>query len=98
MPHEKMKSVKNDGWEDVNYDFGRGEELNNRISYILNEACHVFHHHKDGNWKSIYKDRYAQKLVEEIEKSPSIIKQLKDLNDRVVKMVTYRAIELLNKK
>ena len=84
-----------DGYTGFDYDFGRGEELNEKLNFILNEAIHVFYYHKDGKWNSKYKDEYANMLKVEIEKTPSLIKQLKQLEDRVVKMVTYRAIVLL---
>jgi hypothetical protein len=92
-----MQPIKNDGWTDIIYDFGLGAELNKRISFILNEACHVFYYHADGTWKSNDKDNYARQLAEEIRKTPSLIRKLIKLEDRVVRMVVFRAIEL-NKK
>ena len=85
--------VKNDGLNDIDYDFGDDKELNERISFILNETVHVFRYHLDGNWKEIYKPKYAAMLATEIEKRPSLIKKLVAINDPVVKNITYAAIE-----
>ena len=86
---------QNDGWSDIEYDLGRGPEINERIGQILNEACHVFYFHSGGAWASHDKDFYARQLMPEIRAHPSLIGQLKKLQDRVVKMVLYRAIELI---
>ena len=86
---------KNDGWTDVAYDLGDNAEDNARISRILNEACHVFHHHASGRWQSEDKDAYALLLVPEIERRPSLVGRLLKTGDRVVNMVTHRALELI---
>jgi hypothetical protein len=85
---------KNDGWTDVQYELGVEPEDNARISRILNEACHVFRHHASGVWQSEDKDAYAALLVAEIERRPSLVGRLLKTDDRVVKMITYRALEL----
>jgi hypothetical protein len=87
---------KNDGWTDVDYDLGSNLEDNARISKILNEACHVFRHHAEGVWRSGDKDAYASLLMAEIERQPSIVGRLLKTDDRVVKMLTYRALELID--
>jgi hypothetical protein len=86
---------KNDGWTDVAYDLGADAEDSARISRILNEACHVFHHHVSGRWRSEDKDAYASLLIPEIERRPSLVGRLLKTEDRVVKMVTHRALELI---
>jgi len=86
--------MKNDGWNDIAYEFGDDEDLNEKLSFILNEACHVFRYHADGNWKEIYKPKYAKMLAEHITKKPSIIKKLLKLKDPVVGNITYAAIEI----
>ena len=86
--------MKNDGWHEIDYDFGHDEELNKEISLILNEAAHVFRHHADGNWKEIYKPRYAKMLAEKISQRPSLIKKLLNLKDPVVSNITHAAIEI----
>ena len=85
--------MKNDGLNDIEYDFGDDKELNERVSFILNETVHVFRYHLDGNWKTIYKPKYAEMLASEIEKRPSLIKKLIAIKDPVVKNITYAAIE-----
>ncbi len=91
---KKMEPQENDGWSDEEYDFGHGPELDRAVEHILNEACHTFHHHASGVWASGHKETYARMLVPLIEQHPSLIGQLKQLDDRVVKMVLYRAVEL----
>jgi hypothetical protein len=87
---------KNDGWIDVAYEVGTNPDDNARISALLNEACHVFHHHAGGTWATRDKDVYARRLAIEIERRPTLPGRLLDTDDRVVKMITYRALELLN--
>lgn len=98
MSKNRWDHPKNDGWNDVEYEFCVEPELNAKLSHILNEACHVFYHHADGYWQSRDKDRYAQMLAPEIVHRPSLTKRLLGTGDRVVKMVTYRALELTTQK
>jgi hypothetical protein len=85
---------KNDGWTDVEYDLG-DPSINARVGAILNEACHVFHHHAGGTWKMHDKDLYARRLALELRERPGLAGRLLSTEDRVVKMVTHRALELL---
>lgn len=89
---------ENDGWEDIEYDFGLDQEANQRVSDILNEACHVFYYHQDGNWKPEYKERYANDLALEFNKYNKLSSRVIRSKDRVVKMVAYRALEILDGK
>lgn len=66
-----------------------------RISRILNEACHVFHRHAEGLWRSADKDAYASMLADEIERRPGLVGRLLNTNDRGVKMLAYRALEMV---
>ncbi|GAB1267124.1 hypothetical protein NBRC116493_03770 [Aurantivibrio infirmus] len=86
--------MKNDEMNDIAYDFDDDKDQSEKLSFILNEACHVFRHHVDGNWKEIYKPKYANMLAEHISKKPSLIKKLLKLKDSVVSNVTYAAIEI----
>ncbi len=79
---------------DIAYDFDDDKDQSEKLIFILNEACHVFRHHVDGNWKEIYKPKYANMLAEHISKKPSLIKKLLKLKDSVVSNVTYAAIEI----
>jgi hypothetical protein len=85
----------NDGWNDVAYDLGTDPEDSARIGAILNEACHVFRLHAEGTWAERDKDAYAGKLAKEIAARPGLAGRLLHTEDRVVKMLTYRALELL---
>ena len=85
----------NDGWTDIEYDLGDDPDDNARISRILNEACHVFHRHAEGVWLTADKDAYASLLADEIERRPGLIGRLLNTDDRVVKMLAYRALELI---
>jgi hypothetical protein len=86
---------KNDGWKDVAYEVGSIPADNERISALLNEACHVFRLHAEGTWKKRDKDKYAQKLAAEIAARPGLVGRLLHTRDRVVKMLTHRAVDLL---
>ena len=86
--------MKNDGMNEIDYSFGEDEALNKELSFILNEAVHVFRYHADGNWKEIYKPKYANLLAEKISVQPSLIKKLLNLKDPVVSNITYAAIEV----
>jgi len=85
--------MKNDGMNDIRYDFGDDEKLNKEVSFILNEAVHVFRHHADGNWKEIYKPKYVNMLAEKISARPSLIKKLLKLKDPVVSNITHAAMK-----
>jgi len=84
----------NDGWTDVEYDLG-DPSTNRRIGAILNDACHVFHHHSGGTWNAHDKDVYARRLAVELQQRPGLAGRLLSTEDRVVKMVTHRALEIL---
>jgi hypothetical protein len=90
----KPKLPTNDGWTDIDYDLGNVHEDSERIGRLLNEACHVFHHHAEGVWHSNDKDAYASRLAEEIRLRPGLVARLLNTDDRVVKMLTFRALEL----
>ena len=85
--------MKNDGWHDEEYSFSKDQELNKRMSSLINEFCHVFRHHADGNWKSLYKPKYIEKMAIEISQRPSLIRKLLKFKDPVISNVTHAAIE-----
>lgn len=72
------------------------QELNDRLTHLLKEACHVFNDHP-GDWKTFSKDRYAQQLANEIKANPWLGRRMLDLKDRVISMLVYRAFEILNR-
>jgi len=89
--------VVNDGMQEKSYTFGDDTELNKRLSSLINELCHVFRHHADGNWRSLYKPKYTEKIALEINYRPYLIRKLLALKDPVISNVTHTAIEY-NKK
>jgi hypothetical protein len=99
LPHghrrakQESRPVRNDGWTDVAYDLSDDAELNDRVSAILNEGCHVFYHHADGTWKSVGKEYYASLLVREFAANAWLARILLELGDRVISMLVYRALE-----
>lgn len=90
--------MKNDGMNEIEYCFGDDKELNEKLSFILNEACHVFRHHAEGNWKTLYKPKYAKMLADEIKLRPSLIRKLLKFKDPVVSNITYAAIDITKGK
>ena len=72
------------------------QQTNARISAVLNEASHVFNWHKEGLWKSDYKDGFARLLTADLKAHPKLIPNILKLEDRVFSMIVYRAVELLN--
>ena len=90
--------MKNDVWTDLKYSFGDDDELNERLSALLNEVCHVFRHHAEGTWKDHDKPAYAKKLAAEIGAQPSLIRKLLALKDPVISNVTYAAVEHTKKQ
>jgi hypothetical protein len=71
-------------------------ETNARISAVLNEAAHLFDWHADGQWKTVYKDDLARRLMPDLKAHPKLVRRILKLNDRVFAMVVYRSVELLN--
>ncbi len=97
MP-SKWQHPKNDGWVDVDYDFGLPDAERGALAKTLNEACHVFRLHADGHWGSVYKDRYARALAVHISAHPGLPHRLLRSGDRVIAMVTHRAMALLSER
>ena len=91
---EKWRHPRNDGSMSLEYKLLDDPERNSQLSFLLNEMCHVFRDHADGNWASTYKDKYASRLAAEIAEHPFLVGRLLGTGDRVIKMVTHRAIEL----
>lgn len=87
------KKPDNDGWTELDYSFGDDDEFNARLSKLINELCHVFRQHADGNWKSFYKPKYVALFAEEIRAKRSLARKLIALNQREVSNVTYAALE-----
>ena len=89
------KHAKNDGRTDVEYDFGQVDSGNRRVSDILNQGCYVFYDHAEGVWENSDKDSYAKSLADEFLTYPMLSARRLKCEDRMVKMIAYRALELI---
>ena len=78
------------------YSISPDAKTNERISAVLNEAVHVFDWHKDGLWKTEYKDGFARLLIPDLKNNPKLIRSILNLDDRVFSMIVYRCLELTN--
>ena len=88
------KHSKNNGLDEIEYDFGLEGEDVSKLSFLLNEACHVYHYHAEGVWKSDDKDSYAKEILKYITEHSELESRLLQSEDRVIKMLVFRAIEL----
>jgi hypothetical protein len=86
--------TKNDGWENIDYNLIEESDENKKLSHVLNEACHVFYHHATGRWEED-KLFFVNEIIPFIKKHPSLIKKLLATKDRVIKMITYKAVEII---
>ena len=84
----------NDGWQDIEYEFGLKGDDAGKLSKLLNEACHVYRHHAEGVWTSDDKDSYAKAIMSFTDRHPTLESRLLRSGDHVIKMLVYRAIEL----
>ena len=95
---KKWLHPTNTGWTGVDYDFGLPPPERAALSVILNEACHVFYFHSGiGNWNTRPdgKEKYAALIADHIKAHPALRHRLLQSGDRVIKMLTYRAMEIL---
>lgn len=79
---------------DEEHSFGDNQGLDKRMSDLVNEFCHVFRYHADGNWKSAYKPGHVEKMAIEISSRPPFIRKLLVQKDPMVSNVTYPMVEL----
>lgn len=77
-------------------DFFEQEELNSKLASLIEESEHVHFSHPE-TWKrdGKFKDFAASKIALIIQENRSLTRKFLGLNDRVVSMLTYRALELL---
>ncbi len=80
----------------IEYSFCENQELNDRVTYLLNDAFHVFDCHP-GDWKTV-KDYYAKKLAKEIKANSWLGPRMLDIKDRVISMLVYRAYEIIDEE
>src|ERR1044071_9776619 len=71
----------------------RDPEVVQRLQELFGEAGHVFKCHPYSNWTDV-KDKYASDLVILLKKYPGLVGRLLKLENRLIKMITYRALEL----
>lgn len=65
-----------------------------RLEQLLEEAQHVFECHADGRWRTAYKDWYARELLEALDADPGLERRLRASEDRLARMLLFRALEL----
>ena len=67
-----------------------------QLQSLLGEAGHVFKCHNEGIWSEPggYKDCYAGRLAEFITERSDLTHQLLKTENRLIKMLTYRALEM----
>ncbi|MCL2713173.1 MAG: hypothetical protein FWD68_00865 [Alphaproteobacteria bacterium] len=97
MP-SKWLHPKNTGWTDVDYDFGLPQPDATALAQALNAACHVFYYHGGGGiWQNHLhgKQHYASLIAAQIKAHPGLTHRLLASGDRVIQMLTYRAVEML---
>ncbi len=72
-------------------------ELVDKLKTLFGEAGHVFEWHAEGNWAGVSgdKDRLALELAAILKTYPGLGHRLLKTNNRIVKMITYRALELM---
>ena len=89
-----------DGPRDALVGIDRDPDVVKKLQELFVEAGHVFKRHSEGVWGQAGgdKDRYAKALNEILDQYPGLVGRLLKLDNRVIKMVTYRAVELLRIK
>ena len=96
MP-SKWRHNRNYGSFEIDYDFGLPSSERAALSALLNEACHVFQDHPHGQWKTRCKDKYASLVATQIKAHPGLTHRLLRSGERVIQMLTYRALEILER-
>jgi hypothetical protein len=95
------QSIPDDWWgelatRDALADIDRDPALTRWLQGHFCEAAHIFHSHAEGHWSidGGVKDAYAKELIVVLHRFPGIVPRLLKTRDRVVKMITHRALEL----
>jgi hypothetical protein len=78
----------------------RNSDLVTELQHLFGEAGHVFKRHPEGVWGQPggHKDRYANVLLEILDRYPGLVRRLLSVDNRIVKTVTYRALEIRQAK
>jgi len=94
-----MKKPRNDGFTDLKYEIVPGRDsLNQYISALVNAAWHIHRSHP-ADWKRgelRFKDEFAARLGLLILKERALVRHCLNQNDRVLSMLVYRALELID--
>lgn len=93
--NNRWQHPRNDGMNAIDYDFGLQSPDRETLAADLNELCHVFRHHADGNWNAHYKHKYASRLANHISAHRELEYRLLSSGERVIQSVTHQAISLL---
>lgn len=86
------KTQRSEKLDDIEYDFGLTGNEDKELYLLLNEACHAYYHAK-GTWVSEDKDSYSKALLKYLIKYPELESRLIRSKERVIKMITFRALE-----
>lgn len=97
---ERLKQFhRHDGFSNIKYIIDSNDEtLNRQLTAIINEAWHVHRAHPE-DWKRTqpsYKDYAAAQIALHLAKDRSLIRHCLDQHDRILTMLVYRAIELID--
>lgn len=93
-----MNNPRNDGRKGLKYDIDpRREALSRYVTNIVNEAWHIHRYHpevwkREFSWKDIFAARLARLFV----RGRSLVRMCLDQRDRVLSMLVYRALELID--
>ena len=75
-------------------------DLVRQLQDLFGEAGHVFKCHSEGVWAQPGgdKDRYAIALLDILDRYPGLVRRLLSVDNRVIKMITYRALQIRQAK
>ncbi|MEQ1671483.1 MAG: hypothetical protein ABL893_11540 [Hyphomicrobium sp.] len=97
-----MASHNTDPWGDTEpvralQDIDRDPAIIRRLQAIFSEAGHVYKCHAEGVWSITDgdKERFATQLAGILKTHTGLTGRLLKLDNRLIKMITYRALELM---
>ena len=75
----------------------RNPDVVDKLKKLFGEAGHVFECHPEGTWAVASGDKYrfALELIAILKTYPGLGHRLLKTDNRIVKMITYRALELM---
>lgn len=97
-----MASDSNEPWGDIEparalKGIDRDPVIVERLQAIFSDAGHIYKCHAEGVWAIADgdKDRLATQLVGVLETHTGLTGRLLKLDNRLIRMITYRALELM---